>query len=144
VSSFTTPLLVEILDQTRSGRITARLIEAFQYEVGALGSGEVIRVPKGYVTDFASVPRFFWRVEPPLGRAGKAAVVHDYLYSQRGCIPIDTPDWWPAPSGGHFQLYTREEADGIFREALAVLGVGALKRHMLWAAVRVGGGGGWG
>jgi hypothetical protein len=58
----------------------------------------------------------------------KAAVVHDYLYASLGL-------------GGR---YSRAQADGIFREALRALGVPLWKRTLLWAAVRVGGAGGWG
>ena len=61
-------------------------------------------------------------------RSGRAAVVHDYLYV----------------SGGLGGRYRRAEADAIFREALADLGVPPWKRTLLWAAVRVGGGSGWG
>lgn len=39
-----------------------------------------VRVPKGFVTDLASVPSFFWSKYPPIGRYAYAAVVHDYLY----------------------------------------------------------------
>jgi hypothetical protein len=39
-----------------------------------------VRVPKGFVTDLASVPRPFWTKYPPVGRYAYAAVVHDYLY----------------------------------------------------------------
>jgi hypothetical protein len=68
-------------------------------------------------------------LQPAANRfAGKAAVVHDYLYSSRGLTG----------------RYSRAEADGIFREALGDLGVPAWKRTLLWAAVRVGGGRGWG
>lgn len=66
-------------------------------------------------------------LEPPLGDAGKAAVVHDYLYA----------------TGGLGGRYSRAQADGIFREALSVLGVPLWKRTLLWAAVRLGGAGGW-
>ncbi len=38
-------------------------------------------VPKGYVTDLASVPRLFWFVLPPFGRYSQAAVIHDYIYN---------------------------------------------------------------
>lgn len=55
-------------------------------------------------------------------------MVHDYFYATRGL-------------GGR---YGRAEADAIFREALADLGVPLWKRSLLWAAVRVGGGSGWG
>jgi hypothetical protein len=128
MSSFTTPLQVEILDDMRGDRVQARLLVPFSYDVGDLGSGETICVPAGFVTDFASIPRAFWRLEPPLGRSGKAAVVHDYLYSTRG---LDG-------------RYDRTRCDEIFREAMAVLGVPMIKRNLMWAAVRVGGGKGWG
>jgi hypothetical protein len=62
-----------------------------------------------------------------LGDAGKAAVVHDYLYATRGL-------------GGR---YSRAQSDGIFREALGALGVPLWKRTLLWGAVRLGGAGGW-
>src|SRR5690348_12260167 len=71
-SGFLDPLDLQYLD----GRIW-QLTTAFDYESALAG---LIRVPVGFVTDFASVPRFFWRVLPPTGRYGKAAVVHDYLY----------------------------------------------------------------
>jgi hypothetical protein len=67
-------------------------------------------------------------LEPPLGDGARAAVVHDYLYATRGLEG----------------RYSRAQADGIFREALKALGVPAWKRGLLWAAVRVGGAGGWG
>ena len=43
--------------------------------------GNTIRVPKGFITDLASVPRIMWVVFPPFGRYTEASVVHDFLYS---------------------------------------------------------------
>jgi len=126
VNAFAEPLAVEILDEAREGRVTARLLQAFDYWPAS--GGEAIAVPAGFITDFASVPHGFWNLEPPLGDAAKAAVVHDYLYATRGM-------------GGR---YSRAQADGIFRDALAALGVPRWKRNLLWAAVRLGGAGGWG
>jgi hypothetical protein len=37
-------------------------------------------VPKGFVTDLASIPRPFWSLLPPNGPYAQAAIVHDYLY----------------------------------------------------------------
>lgn len=128
MSSFTTPLKVEILDRTKAGRVLVRLLEPFSYDVGAEGSGETITVPAGFESDFASIPRALWRLEPPLGRSGKAAVVHDALYATRGL-------------GGR---YTRQRADEIFLEALTVIGVHPIKRQLMFRAVRMFGGGGWG
>jgi hypothetical protein len=128
VRGFADPLAVQILDSEREGRVTARLLSGFSYRPRAAPQSGAIRVPAGFVTDFASVPWGFWNLEPPLGDAGKAAVVHDYLYASQG-------------DGGR---YSRAEADAIFREALGALGVPIWKRVLLWAAVRLGGAGGWG
>lgn len=128
MSPFGQALVVEILEKTRGGRVTARLLRGFSYRTRDARGGEIVAVPAGFVTDFASVPWGFWNLEPPLGDAGKAAVVHDYLYATKGL-------------GGRC---SRAQADAIFREALADLGVSLWKRDLLWAAVRVGGAGGWG
>lgn len=139
MSSFTDDLEVEILDARREGRVTARLLAGFAYHVGELGSGEVISVPAGFITDFASVPWGLWNLEPPLGDAGKAAVVHDFLYATAG-----TGVWNGRRQITRAKPYSRAEADAIFREAMKVLSVPAWKRALLWAAVRLGGAGGWG
>lgn len=78
-------------------------------------------VPEGFVTDFASIPRLFWTViGHPAGRYAQAAVLHDCLYSTGAA--------------------KRAEADRIFREAMAVLGVPGWQRWLMWAGVRIGGG----
>jgi len=43
-------------------------------------NNKIIKVPKDFITDFASVPRMFWSLIPPWGRYGKAAILHDFLY----------------------------------------------------------------
>jgi len=87
------------------------------------GSDENIVVPAGFVTDFASVPRFFWRILPPWGRYGPAAIVHDWLY--------------------HTQQYSRKRCDEIFLEAMRVLEVGWLTRRCMYRAVRLFGRKAW-
>lgn len=37
-------------------------------------------IEKGYITDFASVPRVLWGLFPPHGFMTNAAVLHDYMY----------------------------------------------------------------
>jgi hypothetical protein len=112
VSSFTEALIAK--------KLTARtweVMKAFQYHVGSEDSNEVVEVPKGFVTDFASVPRFAWWLIPPDGNYTQAAVVHDYLY--------------------HTKPYTRHRCDQIFLEAMAVLGVPRWKRSIMFMAVRI-------
>lgn len=78
------------------------------------------QVPAGQGTDFASVPRYFVWLIPRYGRYTKAAILHDYLCrasAERGEI-------------------SRVDADGVFRQAMRTLGVGFLRRWIMWAAVR--------
>jgi hypothetical protein len=95
-----------------------RLLGAFTYRHPTA----TISVPAGFETDFASIPRFFWRVLPPTGKYGKAAVVHDYIY-RTPSVPL-----------------TRAEADQVFLDAMADLGVGRMTRSVMYRAVRVFGG----
>lgn len=96
------------------------LLEPFRYQTAA---GETITVPAGFTTDFASIPRPLWGIYPPAGPWAGAAVVHDYLYIQGD--------------------RTRKSCDALFLEAMGVLGVPWLRRHLMWSAVRVGGGIPW-
>lgn len=83
--------------------------------------GYRIIIPAGFVTDFASVPRFFWRLIPPTGRYTRAAVVHDFLYR--------TP-----------RLCTRAQADAVLYEAMKFpCHVGFFTRWTIYAGVRLGG-----
>jgi len=45
----------------------------------------IIKIPDGFITDFASIPRTFWNILPPCGdgphaQYGPPAIFHDYLY----------------------------------------------------------------
>ena len=88
-----------------------------EYHVGHADSSEVITVPEGFITDFASVPRAFWWLLPPAGKYAGAALVHDYLYRTH--------------------LYSRKDADDIFLEAMEVLQVPRWKREIMYYAVRM-------
>ncbi len=96
-----------------------RLEESMSYDVGFPMSGDRITVPKGFITDFASVPRILHSVFPPRGKHSGAAIIHDYLYAT--------------------QKRSRSESDSIFLEAMKVLGVGWFRRSTMYSAVRVGG-----
>ena len=80
----------------------------------------VIRVPKGFRTDYASVPRIFRNIINSYGKHGRAAVVHDWLYSSQCKIDV-----------------TREEADKIFLEIMKECGVGSIKRNLMYRMVRI-------
>ncbi len=83
------------------------------------GRHDLFVVPSGFVTDFASVPRVLWSLIPTYGRYTKAAVLHDYLVRERAI--------------------SRCDADGLFRRVMREMGVGYVRRRMMWAGVRWGG-----
>lgn len=116
MSSFTEPLLVEITQGQRKGRGLATLLKPFAYHVGGYPSADVIVVPAGYTTDFASVPRLARWLFTPFDRGAKAAVIHDWLVDEGRRSGADVAH--------------------IFREALAVLEVQPWRRWIMWAAVR--------
>lgn len=83
MSSFTEPLILEALNTHRGGRGEFCVHVPFSYEVGHLGSGDLITVPKGYVTDLVSVPWFARPFIPLSGRLAKPALLHDWLFEQK-------------------------------------------------------------
>lgn len=89
-------------------------------------------VPRGFVTDLASVPWFArWYVSRD-GDHLKAAVVHDYAYARASAsAPLDHGQW---------SKIDRRAADRLFLEAMGVRGVRPAKRRVIYAAVRLGGG----
>lgn len=96
--------------------------EPFQYHVD---NNEVIWIPKGYLTDGATIPRFLWTIiGHPLQGYAQAAVIHDFCYGKR--------------------LYSRKRSDEIFLEAMAVLEVPRWKRRVIFRALRLFGWWAWG
>ena len=95
-----------------------------------------IEVADGFDTDYASVPRIFWSIYPPDGSYTEAAIIHDALYfyqaqSRTGCaLGAAEPAAYPI---------TRAQADTVFLEAMAALGVPAVRRRILYSSVRAGG-----
>ena len=88
-------------------------------------NGEDRYVPKGFVTDFASVPRSFWVAFPPCDIYTPAAVVHDYLY------------WMQFPE------CDQECADSFLNSAMESADVPSWKRVPIYMAVRVAGRSAW-
>lgn len=86
------------------------------------GRTERFVVPRGTLTDFASVPRVFAWLVPKYGLFTAAAVLHDHL------VRVERP-------AGRISAV---DADGLFRRAMRELGVPFLVRWFMWAAVRLG------
>lgn len=100
-----------------------KLLEDVVYHVGSPSSKDRIVVPAGFIWDGGSVPRIFWELVDPWGSASKAYLLHDWLY--------------------HTQERSRLVSDAILMEAMEVLGVGFIKRKVIYRAVRMFGGIAW-
>jgi hypothetical protein len=88
-----------------------------------VGQRQVFRIPDGFETDLASVPRVFWAFLPPNGTYEKAAVLHDTF-----CAAL---------ARGDCEVSSRD-ADAIFRRVAREGGAGFLTRWALWTGVRLG------
>jgi hypothetical protein len=100
-----------------------RLTDFLIYESALVG---IIIVPKGFETDFASVPRvpiFFTLFGD---RAHREAVLHDYLYRTDAVPELD-----------------RSQVDRVFLEAMTERGKGFFVRWAMYAGVRLGGWTAW-
>lgn len=116
MSSFTKPLVLEF-DFESNAQKPFRIAEPFGFYTNLLPI-TYIDIPPGYRTDFASIPRLFWRILPPVGRYGKAAVIHDWLCDVRP------------------KLCSHIVAANVFDEAMAVLGVPWITRKIMVRAVK--------
>ena len=113
---FLTELECKEIDDTR-WELTADL----KYQSRILGS--VITVPKGFVTDFASVPRVPIAYMAFGDRAHRESVLHDWGYN---CGQL-----------------SRRKVDGLFYEAMRARGKKTWVRVGMWLGVRLGGWAAW-
>lgn len=112
LANFLTPLVVT---PTNDGRHWV-VDEPFTFESATLEA--IIEIPKGFTTDFASVPRVFWPVLSPYGVYSRAAVVHDRCYRAPG-------------------IATKHQADRVLLEAMELLGVNLITRQTIYRGVQV-------
>ena len=82
-------------------------------------NGFLITVPKGFITDGASIPKSLQWIYDPYGKYIKAAVIHDYFYSKYNDTGIN-----------------RTLADKIFDFIMKETGVNAKTRRKFYVAVK--------
>ena len=98
------------------------LVEEMVYVIGSTKERTV--VPKGFVTDFASIPQSLWTLGlSPHGQYSRAAVVHDYLYWSQGC--------------------SRGQADRLLVIAMKESSVSGFDEFLVYRGVDIGGAGPW-
>lgn len=118
MSHFTRPVTIQ--QKPGSDTLWEVRTKGLAWEVGNIGSGDLVPIPAGTITDLASVPRILWALIPPFGRHTNASILHDALYAKgdkRG----------------------RRWADQQFLEAMIALDVPDVRARVMWAAVRLAG-----
>ncbi len=115
--TFTQPDVRPISD--KNGTVLYKLQEDYVVHVYCKRINEklTIKVPKGYVTDLASIPSWLWslfRVSPD-GLQRAATLVHDYIYG----LHLKGTDYSliPRVDDGWYRLY-RQDCDRIMRELM--------------------------
>ncbi|BDD79455.1 hypothetical protein [Burkholderia phage FLC8] len=102
--------------------------DTFTFFIGEVTDQKYVTVPKGFITDGATVPRLLWGIFPPWGVYGQAAVTHDYLcttlaLTRNGDNPV--------------LKISQDEVDLIFEKAMKVLGTPWWKRKIMYWAVHL-------
>ena len=115
MSNFTDPLILRHIN----GNLW-QTDRKFSYHVGSEDSTDVITVPKGFLTDLASVPWPVSMLIPKSGAFNQSAVLHDFLYTT--------------------QIRPRAASDKIFLESMKNLGVNWFIRGIMYNSVRAFGG----
>jgi hypothetical protein len=90
--------------------------------------GDRITVPRYFVTDMASVPRFLSALVPIAGVHNRAAILHDL-----NCVRLAQ-----AYRAGESAAINAVDTDGLFRQCLRLLGVRPFRRTLYWVGVRWG------
>jgi hypothetical protein len=92
----------------------------------------VIRVPEGFITDWASVPPAArWYVDDEDAVIAYPALIHDYLYSIGGRM-------------SEARVMSREQVDDFFRRGMLACGARPAQAWIAHKAVRIAGGSHWG
>jgi hypothetical protein len=117
MSAFLTSLDLRDADNTDDGQWILCAPLVYQSDVAQ----QTFTVPAGFQTDLASVPRLPLVFLLAGDSARKASVVHDWLYTTH---PV-----------------TRDVADAVLKEASLLTGVPKWRAWLMWAGVRIGGGG---
>lgn len=101
---------------------TIELLDDFDFVFYDDFGAHSCRVPSGYRSDGASVPRFLWRLLSPCidPLTLPWSVIHDYLYDHPGS-------------------FSRRSIDRFYALSLAMAGYPVWKAVLTWIGVRIGG-----
>lgn len=113
------------------------LFSDYLYDICVDGAWYRVAAPRGFITDFASIPKAA-QVIPHFGvndNSAFAAVPHDFHYSCRGALHVRDLD-----SGDLTDItLTREQCDELLYQGLIAVGYSIVDAMLFYDAVRIGG-----
>jgi hypothetical protein len=118
VATITDNPKVELLPKSTRGRF--KTLEHLDHQ---LINGRQLFVPRGTVSNGASVPRLLWWIYPPYGTYTYPAVIHDFLYENN--------------------LYTRKFADRQFLIDMGRCNTNKFTKWLFYYIVRIFGSLNW-
>jgi len=102
-------------------------------ELVVTSRGWTLVVPRGFLTDLASIPRVLWWLIAPSELSIAAPIVHDWLYEAGGRIRASHVGY---PAWGVEQRFARSDADAFLYDLAAQAGVWWWRRWLAYKAVR--------
>lgn len=107
------------------GKKYKRVTNSFTYYIGHEGSDKWVTVPKGFLTDGATIPKLFQWLLPAFGEYEQATTLHDWL--------CENYFIYTASEDNVYKPVTidREEIDRILYESMRVLNVAKWRRTLI-------------
>lgn len=110
-----------------------------------------LRIPQGYITDVASVPRVAWSVITPDGWHRNGALNHDGLYTWQGEMPSgwfqkkdEAGNWVDVLNeDGKPAKWSKNDCDRFFLRTMKACGVSKARRFLMYWAVNMFGWPAW-
>lgn len=119
MSSFTTPAIIKTLSKNEVSLFTAFTFyrDPVDEAKQVMRTIDKIIVPAGFIGKYTFIPKVLWSFIPPDTAITKANLLLDFLLKDKEV--------------------SRKEADSIYKEALQVLGVGAIKICILYLVAKL-------
>lgn len=92
-----------------------------------------IPIPKGFITDGATIPKLFWNILSPFGRFFKSCALHDYICLMAKLKNNEAPN---LKEGINIATQYRKRADTLLSLSMKRQGIKLWRRLLIVANVR--------
>ncbi|TPH93729.1 DUF1353 domain-containing protein [Helicobacter pylori] len=92
-----------------------------------------IPIPKGFITDGATIPKLFWNILSPFGRFFKSCALHDYICLMAKLKNNEAPN---LKEGINIATQYRKRADTLLSLSMKKQGIKLWRRLLIMTNVR--------